>query len=68
MDLAFITHKLKVDPLVPRKKQKPRRLAKPHVEVVKLKQARSIKGDIFSRVAIKYGGGEKEKWEMESMC
>ena len=68
MDLAFITHKLNVDPLVPRKKQKPRRLAKPHVEVVKLKQARSIKGDIFSRVAIKYGGGEKEKWEMESMC
>ena len=47
MDLAFITHKLNVDPLVPRKKQKPRRLAKPHVEVVKLKQARSIKGVFF---------------------
>ena len=73
MDLAFITHKLNVDPLVLPKKQKPRRLVKPHVEalkeeVEKLKQARSIKGDIFSRVAIKYGGGEKEKWEMESMC
>lgn len=52
VDLAFITHKLSVDPLVPPKKQKPRRLAKPHVEVVKeevekLKQARAIKEVFF---------------------
>ena len=44
MDPAFITHKLNVDPLVPLKKQKLRRLVKPHVKVVKeevkkLKQA-----------------------------
>ena len=35
MDSEFITHKLNVDPLYPPKKQKPRRLAKQHVEVVK---------------------------------
>ena len=44
MDPTFITHKLNVDPLVPLKKQKLRRLVKPHVkamkeEVEKLKQA-----------------------------
>ena len=44
MDPTFITHKLNVDPLVPLKKQKLRRLVKPHVkavkeEVKKLKQA-----------------------------
>ena len=44
VDPAFITHKLNVDPLVPLKKQKLRRLVKPHVkavkeEVEKLKQA-----------------------------
>ena len=54
MDLAFITHKLNVDPLVLPKKQKPRRLVKPHVEalkeeVEKLKQARSIKGVFFPK-------------------
>ena len=53
MDLAFITHKLNVDPLTPPKKQKLRRLAKSHVEamkheVEKLKQVRSIRGGIFS--------------------
>ena len=73
MDLAFITHKLNVDPLTPPKKQKLRRLAKSHVEamkheVEKLKQVRSIRGGIFSQVAVKYCGGEKEKWEMESVC
>jgi len=52
VDLAFITHKLNVDPLVPSKKQKPRRLAKSHVEamkheVEKLKQVRSIRGYFF---------------------
>lgn len=35
VDLNFIMHKLNVDPLVPSKKQKPRRSAKPHVKVVK---------------------------------
>ena len=44
VDPTFITHKLNVDPLVPLKKQKLRRLVKPHVkavkeEVKKLKQA-----------------------------
>ena len=48
VDPAFITHNLNVDPLVPPKKQKPRRLAKPHIEAVKeevekLKQAGAIR-------------------------
>ena len=34
MDLAFITHKLNVDSLVPSKKKKPRRSTKPHEEVM----------------------------------
>ena len=52
VDLTFITHKLNVDPLFPPKKQKPRRSAKQHVEVVKeevekLKQTRAIKEVFF---------------------
>ena len=52
VDPTFITHRLNVDPRVTSKKQKPRRLAKPHVEAVKeevkkLKQARAIK-EVFS--------------------
>lgn len=52
MYTRFIVNKLKVDPLQPPKKQKPRRLAKPHVEamkeeVEKLKQARTIKEVFF---------------------
>lgn len=35
LDLAFITHKLNEDPLVPPKKQKLRRSANPYVETVK---------------------------------
>lgn len=35
VDSTFIVHKLNVDPLVPPKKQRPRRSTKPHVEVVK---------------------------------
>ena len=35
VDLEFIVHKLNVDPLHPPKKQKPRRSAKEHVDVVK---------------------------------
>ena len=48
VDPAFIMHKLNVDPLVPPKKQKPRKATKPHVkavkkEVEKLKWAVAIK-------------------------
>lgn len=35
VDLEFITHKLNMDPLFPSRKQKPRRSAKQHIEVVK---------------------------------
>ena len=35
VDLEFIVHRLNVDPLFPPKKQKLRRSAKEHVEVVK---------------------------------
>lgn len=35
VNLAFIMHKLNVDPLVPPKKQRPRRFAKPYMEAVK---------------------------------
>lgn len=43
----FIVHRLNVDSLYPPNKQKPRRLAKSHVEAIKeevekLKQARAI--------------------------
>ncbi|XP_075664531.1 uncharacterized protein LOC142634108 [Castanea sativa] len=53
VDLEFIVHKLNMDPLCPLKKQKPRRLTKEHVEVVrqevkKLKEAGAIKKIFFS--------------------
>ena len=35
VDPTFITHKLNVDPLVPLKKQKPKKSTKPHVEAMK---------------------------------
>lgn len=52
VDPTFITHKLNVDPLVPPKKQKLRRSAKPHVEdmkkeVEKLKLVGAIKEVFF---------------------
>lgn len=51
VDSTLITHNLNIDPLVPSKKQKPKRLAKPHVEVVekveRLKQAGAIKEVFF---------------------
>ncbi|XP_030942934.1 uncharacterized protein LOC115967916 [Quercus lobata] len=52
VDPGFIVHKLNVDPLYSPKKQKPRRLAKDHVEgvrqeVKKLKEARAIKETFF---------------------
>ena len=36
VDPKFIVHKLNVNPSFPPKKQKPRRYAKKHIEVVKL--------------------------------
>ena len=54
VDPTFITHQLNVDPLVMPKKQKLRRLAKPHVEamkeeVKKLKHVRTIKEVFFPK-------------------
>ena len=54
VDQAFITHKLNVDPLLPPRRQKPRRFAKQHVEAVKeeverLKQARAINEVFFPK-------------------
>ena len=53
VDPEFIVHRLNVDPLFPPKKQKPRRSAKEHVEVVKqevkrLKEVGAIKEVFFS--------------------
>ena len=54
VDPEFIVHKLNVDPLYHPKKQKPRRLAKEHVdairqEVKKLKEAGTIKEIFFPK-------------------
>lgn len=54
VDLAFIMHKFNVDPLVPSKKQRPRKAPKPHVEamkeeVEKLKRAGVIKEVFFPK-------------------
>ena len=54
VDPTFITHQLNVDPLVTPKKQKPRRLEKPHMEAVKeevkkLKQHWAIKEVFFPK-------------------
>ena len=40
VDPKFIVHRLNVDPLLPPKRQKPRRLTKEHVEAVKLEVKR----------------------------
>ena len=52
VDPTYIMHRLNVDPLVLPKKQRSRRVAKPHVEAVneeveRLKQARAIKEVYF---------------------
>ena len=52
VNLEFIVHKLNVDPSFPPKKQKPRRLAKEHVEAVRsevrrLREARAIREAFF---------------------
>ena len=71
LDLDFITHKLNVDPLVPPKKQKSRRSAKPYVEAVKdevekLNQAGAIKEVFFLKwlsntIVVKK---KNEKWRV----
>ena len=71
MDPEFIVHKLNVDLLYPPKKQKPRRSAKEHVEVVrqevkKLKEAEAIKEIFFPKwlantVVVKKKNG---KWKV----
>ena len=43
VDLAFIMHRLNVDPLIPPKKQRRRKAAKPQVEAVR-RRWRSLKG------------------------
>ena len=53
VDPEFIVHKLNVNPSFPPKKQKPRRLAKEHVKVVRLevrrlKEAGTIREIFFS--------------------
>ena len=55
-----------MDPSYPPKKQKPRRLAKEHVETVKqevkrLKEARAIREFFFFGMAGEYSGCEKGK-------
>ena len=52
VDIEFIVHRLNVNPLFPPKKQKLKRFAKSHVEVVKegvekLKQVGAIKEVFF---------------------
>ena len=43
VDLAFIMHRLNVDPLIPPKKQRRRKAAKPQVEATR-RRWRSLKG------------------------
>ena len=75
VDLEFICHHLKVNPLIPPKKQPPRRPSKEHVEAVreevsKLKQAGAIKEAFYlkwltNNVVVKKKSG---KWRVASMC
>lgn len=68
VDPKFIVHKLNVDPLFPPKKQKPRRLAKEHVEAIK-QEVRRLKevGGFLPKMAGKYYGYEEEELEMEGL-
>ena len=71
VDLEFIVHKFNIDPSFPPKKQKPRRSAREHVEVVKsevqrLKEVGAIKEIYFSEwlantVVVKKKNG---KWKV----
>ena len=73
VDPEFIVHKLNVDPLYPPKKQKLRRSAKEHVDIVgqevkRLKEVGGYKGDFLPRMACEYRGGKKEERQMEGLC
>ena len=71
VDLEFIYHHLKVNPLITPRKQPPRRLSKEHAEVVReevtrLKQARAIKEVFYPKwlantVVVKKKSG---KWQV----
>ena len=50
VDPKFIVHKLNVDPLFPSKKQKPRRSAKEHVEVVRLEVRRLKEAGVIREI------------------
>jgi len=54
VDPAFIMHRLNVDPMVPPKKQRPKRVVKPHIEAIKkevekLKRAGALKEVFFPK-------------------
>ena len=72
VDPEFICHHLKVNSLIPPRKQPPRRPSKEHAEAVreevsKLKQARAIKEVFLSWIVSKYCSGKEEEWEVESV-
>ena len=50
VDPEFIVHKLNVDPSVPPKKHKPRRLAKKHVEAVKTEVQRLMEVRVIREI------------------
>ena len=50
VDLEFIVHKLNVDPSFPPKKQKLRRVAKEHVEVVKSEVQRQKEAGVIREI------------------
>ena len=69
VDPEFIVHKLNVDPLFPPKKQKPRKLAKEHIEAVRqevrrLKEAGAIREILFPYAENRSIGG-CQIWALE---
>ena len=50
VDLEFIVHKLNMDPSFPPKKQKPRRVAKEHVDAVKLEVQRLKEAGVIREI------------------
>ena len=72
VDPEFICHHLKVNSLIPPRKQPPRRPSKEHAEAVreevtKLKQAGVIKEVFLSWMISKYCNGKEEEWEVASV-
>ena len=66
VDLEFICHHLKVNPLITPRKQPLRRPSKEHVEavreeVIKLRQAGAIEEVFLSRMVSKYCSGKEEE-------